>query len=153
MAKPGVYFIGAGFLNFSFALLGGTKLVAITAKNHRVLGSLLCVRVASANEEAARNIPEKLAKIISDGRILRSIKSSMPMKQDCFWKKMPIRTTLQSRKNCQWFKAAKDRVTLLLCSNASGDRMLKPAASKSIFKNHRALKGKRLKYTARTLDG
>ncbi|GFU21890.1 tigger transposable element-derived protein 1 [Trichonephila clavipes] len=40
------------------------------------------------------------------------------------------------------FKAAKDRVTLLLCSNASGDRMLKPLLNRSL--KPRALKGKDL---------
>ncbi|GFW83336.1 tigger transposable element-derived protein 1 [Trichonephila clavipes] len=55
------------------------------------------------------------------------IKSSMLMKQDCFGKKMPTRTYIaKSEKTASGFKAAKDRVTLLLCSNASGDRMLKP---------------------------
>ncbi|GFX79663.1 hypothetical protein TNCV_2745821 [Trichonephila clavipes] len=46
----------------------------------------------------------------------------------------------------------KDRVTLLLCSNASGDRMLKPLLiNKS--RRPRALKGKDLKTAARALDG
>ncbi|GFW96099.1 DDE-1 domain-containing protein [Trichonephila clavipes] len=40
---------------------------------------------------------------------------------------MPTRTYIaKSEKTASGFKAAKDRVTLLLCSNASGDRMLKP---------------------------
>ncbi|GFT62022.1 hypothetical protein TNCV_3811941 [Trichonephila clavipes] len=81
------------------------------------------------------------------------IKSSMLMKQDCFGKKCQPVLTLQSpKKTASGFKAAKDRVTLLLCSNASGDRMLKPLLVNRSLKP-RALKGKRLKYTARTLDG
>ncbi|UYV69268.1 hypothetical protein LAZ67_6003047 [Cordylochernes scorpioides] len=81
------------------------------------------------------------------------IKSSMLMKQDCFGKKMPTRTYIaKSEKNASGFKAAKDRVTLLLCSNASGDRMLKTATCKSIFKTT-CIERKILKYTARTLDG
>ncbi|UYV74410.1 TIGD1 [Cordylochernes scorpioides] len=65
------------------------------------------------------------------------IKSSMLMKQDCFGKKC------QPEKNASGFKAAKDRVTLLLCSNASGDRMLKLLLVNRSLKP-RALKGKDL---------
>ena len=44
-----------------------------------------------------------------------------------FWKKMPSRTYVaKSQKTAGGFKVAKDRVTLLFCSNASGERMLKP---------------------------
>ncbi|UYV75749.1 hypothetical protein LAZ67_13001208 [Cordylochernes scorpioides] len=72
------------------------------------------------------------------------IKSSMLMKQDCFGKKCQPVLTLQSpKKNASGFKAAKDRVTLLLCSNASGDRMLKPLLVNRSLKP-RALKGKDL---------
>ncbi|UYV82210.1 hypothetical protein LAZ67_21001340 [Cordylochernes scorpioides] len=100
--------------------------------------------VASADEEAARKYPEKLAKIIKDGGYCAHIKSSMLMKQDCFRKKCQPVLTLQSpKKNASGFKAAKDRVTLLLCSNASGDRMLKPLLVNRSLKP-RALKGKDL---------
>ncbi|GFT74600.1 tigger transposable element-derived protein 1 [Trichonephila clavipes] len=72
------------------------------------------------------------------------IKSSMLMKQDCFGKKCQPVLTLQSpKKTASGFKAAKDRVTLLLCSNASGDRMLKPLLVNRSLKP-RALKGKDL---------
>ncbi|GFW60284.1 tigger transposable element-derived protein 1 [Trichonephila clavipes] len=82
--------------------------------------------VASADEEAARKYPEKLAKIIKDGeycahQVFNADETGL------FWKKMPTRTYIaKSEKTASGFKAAKDRVTLLLCSNASGDRMLKP---------------------------
>ncbi|UYV61867.1 hypothetical protein LAZ67_1006888 [Cordylochernes scorpioides] len=57
---------------------------------------------------------------------------------------MPTRTYIaKSEKNASGFKAAKDRVTLLLCSNASGDRMLKPLLVNRSLKP-RALKGKDL---------
>ncbi|GFU94909.1 tigger transposable element-derived protein 1 [Trichonephila clavipes] len=81
------------------------------------------------NEEAARKYPEKLAKIIKDGeycahQVFNADETGL------FWKKMPTRTYIaKSEKTASGFKAAKDRVTLLLCSNASGDRMLKTAAS------------------------
>ncbi|UYV62285.1 K02A2.6-like, partial [Cordylochernes scorpioides] len=99
--------------------------------------------VASADEEAARKNPEKLAKIIKDGgycahQIFNAEETGL------FWKKMPTRTYIaKSEKNASGFKAAKDRVTLLLCSNASGDRMLKPLLVNRSLKP-RALKGKDL---------
>ncbi|GFW55895.1 tigger transposable element-derived protein 1 [Trichonephila clavipes] len=57
---------------------------------------------------------------------------------------MPTRTYIAKvEKTASGFKAAKDRVTLLLCSNASGDRMLKPLLVNRSLKP-RALKGKDL---------
>ncbi|UYV85013.1 hypothetical protein LAZ67_X004252 [Cordylochernes scorpioides] len=99
--------------------------------------------VASADEEAARKYPEKLAKIIKDGgycahQIFNADETGL------FWKKMPTRTYIaKSEKNASGFKAAKDRVTLLLCSNASGNRMLKPLLVNRSLKP-RPLKGKDL---------
>ncbi|UYV84931.1 hypothetical protein LAZ67_X004047 [Cordylochernes scorpioides] len=99
--------------------------------------------VASADEEAARKYPEKLAKIIKDGgycahQIFNADETGL------FWKKMPTCTYIAKfEKNASGFKAAKDRVTLLLCSNASGDRMLKPLLVNRSLKP-RALKGKDL---------
>lgn len=57
-----------------------------------------------------------------------------------FWKKMPKRTFLsKEEKIAPGFKAAKDRLTLLFCSNAAGDCMIKPLlVYKSL--NPRALK-------------
>ncbi|GFU87453.1 tigger transposable element-derived protein 1 [Trichonephila clavipes] len=102
--------------------------------------------VASADEEAARKYPEKLAKIIKDGeycahQVFNADETGL------FWKKMPTRTYIaKSEKTASGFKAAKDRVTLLLCSNASGDRMLKPLLVNRSLKP-RALKGKDLNTT------
>ncbi|GFV54487.1 DDE-1 domain-containing protein [Trichonephila clavipes] len=49
------------------------------------------------------------------------------MKQDFIGKKLSNRTYIaKDEKTASGHKASKDRVTLLLCSNASGDRMLKP---------------------------
>lgn len=39
---------------------------------------------------------------------------------------MPSRTFLSIDQAAPGFKAAKDRITLLFCSNASGDKMMKP---------------------------
>ncbi|GFW20274.1 tigger transposable element-derived protein 1 [Trichonephila clavipes] len=67
------------------------------------------------------------------------------MKQDFIGKKIPNRTYIaKNEKTASGHKASKDRVILLLCSNASGDRMLKPLLiNKSL--RPRALKGKDLK--------
>ncbi|UYV61603.1 hypothetical protein LAZ67_1005513 [Cordylochernes scorpioides] len=112
-------------------------------KSHSFHNLKIKGEVASADEEAARKYPEKLAKIIKDGgycahQIFNADETGL------FWKKMPTRTYIaKSEKNASGFKAAKDRVTLLLCSNASGDRMLKPLLVNRSLKP-RALKGKDL---------
>ncbi|XP_067136827.1 tigger transposable element-derived protein 1-like [Centruroides vittatus] len=96
---------------------------------------------ASADETAAKNYSKVLAKIIEDGgycpdQVFNADETGL------FWKKMPSRTFIaKSKKTASGFKAAKDRVTFLLCSNASGARMLKPLMiNKSL--HPRALKGK-----------
>ncbi|GFU84643.1 tigger transposable element-derived protein 1 [Trichonephila clavipes] len=62
-----------------------------------------------------------------------------------YWKKLPNRTYItKDEKTASGHKASKDRVTLLLRSNASGDRMLKPLLINK-FLRPRALKGKDLK--------
>uniref|UniRef100_A0A1A9VDM3 DDE-1 domain-containing protein n=1 Tax=Glossina austeni TaxID=7395 RepID=A0A1A9VDM3_GLOAU len=81
---------------------------------------------ASADELAAKEFPEKLGKIIEDGgyttdQVWRLDESGL------FWKKIPSRIYVsKSQKTAGGFKVAKDRVKLLFCSNASGERMLKP---------------------------
>ncbi|GFY25486.1 tigger transposable element-derived protein 1 [Trichonephila clavipes] len=81
---------------------------------------------ATADEGAAKIFPEELAKIIEDGdysadQVLNADETGL------YWKKMPNRTYIaKNEKTASGHKASKDRVTLLLCSNASGDRMLKP---------------------------
>ncbi|GFQ95266.1 tigger transposable element-derived protein 1 [Trichonephila clavata] len=57
---------------------------------------------------------------------------------------MPSRTFIaKSEKTASGFKAAKDRVTFLFCSNASGARMLKPLMLNRSL-HPRALKGKNI---------
>ncbi|GFV63522.1 tigger transposable element-derived protein 1 [Trichonephila clavipes] len=98
----------------------------------------------TADEGAAKIFPEELAKIIEDGdysadQVFNADETGL------YWKKMPNRTYIaKEEKTASGHKASKDRVTLLLCSNASGDRMLKPLLiNKSL--RPRALKGKDLK--------
>ncbi|GFU67295.1 tigger transposable element-derived protein 1 [Trichonephila clavipes] len=81
---------------------------------------------ATADEGAAKIFPEELAKIIEDGdysadQVFNADETGL------YWKKLPNRTYIaKDEKTASGHKASKDRVTLLLCSNASGDRMLKP---------------------------
>ncbi|GFV30451.1 tigger transposable element-derived protein 1 [Trichonephila clavipes] len=81
---------------------------------------------ATADEGAAKIFPEELAKIIED----RDYSADEVFNADetgLYWKKLPNRTSIaKDEKTASGHKASKDRVTLLLCINASGDRMLKP---------------------------
>ncbi|GFX11792.1 tigger transposable element-derived protein 1 [Trichonephila clavipes] len=99
---------------------------------------------ATADEGAPKMFPEELAKIIEDGdysadQVFNADETRL------YWKKLPNRTYIaKDEKTASGHKASKDRVTLLLCSNASGDQMLKPLLiNKSL--RLRVLKGKDLK--------
>lgn len=100
---------------------------------------------ASADQEAGKTFPETLAKIIEDGgyspdQVFNADETGL------FWKKMPNRTYIaKTEKKACGFKASKDRITLLFCSNASGDRMLKPLLVNRFYRP-RALKGKNLNH-------
>ncbi|GFW93003.1 tigger transposable element-derived protein 1 [Trichonephila clavipes] len=80
---------------------------------------------ARTDEGAAKVFPEELAKIIEDGdysadQVFNADETGL------YWKKLPNRTYIaKDEKTASGHKASNDRVTLLLCSNASGDRMLK----------------------------
>ncbi|GFY28101.1 tigger transposable element-derived protein 1 [Trichonephila clavipes] len=81
---------------------------------------------ATADEGAAKIFPEKLAKIIEDG----DYSADQVFNADetgHYWKRLPNRTYIAKDETTEsGHKESKYRVTLLLCSNASGDRMLKP---------------------------
>ncbi|GFT84622.1 tigger transposable element-derived protein 1 [Trichonephila clavipes] len=107
-------------------------------------GSTITGESATADEGAAKIFPEELAKIIVDGdysadQVFNADETGL------YWKKLPNSTYIaKNEKTASRHKASKDRVTLLLCSNASGDRMLKPLLiNKSL--RPRVLKGKDLK--------
>ncbi|GFS93684.1 tigger transposable element-derived protein 1 [Trichonephila clavipes] len=99
---------------------------------------------ATADEGGAKIFPEELAKIIEDG-VYSADQVFNADETGLYWKKLPNRTYIaKDEKTASGHKASKDRVTLLLCNNASGDRMLKPLLiNKSL--RPRALKGKDLK--------
>ncbi|XP_055634227.1 tigger transposable element-derived protein 1-like [Toxorhynchites rutilus septentrionalis] len=81
---------------------------------------------ASADLKAAKSYPAEFKQLIEDGKyhpdqVFNADETGV------FWKKMPSRTYVaKAEKSASGFKVAKDRITLLFCSNASGDRMLKP---------------------------
>lgn len=81
---------------------------------------------ASADMAAASEYPAKLATIIKEGgysadQVYNADETGL------YWKKMPSRTYIaKAEKVASGFKAAKERITLLFCSNASGDHLLKP---------------------------
>ncbi|GFX72965.1 tigger transposable element-derived protein 1 [Trichonephila clavipes] len=99
---------------------------------------------ATADEGAPKIFPVELAKIIEDGdysvdQVFNADETGL------YWKKMPNLTYIaKDEKSSSGHKASKDRVTLLLCSNASGDRMLKPLLINKSLRS-RALKDKDLK--------
>lgn len=100
--------------------------------------------IASADENTAKSFPEKLSEIIKHNGC--KIKYSMLMRREYSGKNafQDIHSKIR-KKTAAGFKAAKDRVTFLLCSNASGDKILKPLFINTSLKP-RALKGKNIKH-------
>lgn len=95
---------------------------------------------ASADHESAQRFPAELKKIIDENGYLPQQVFNAD-ETGLFWKKMPTRTFLsKNEKTAPGFKAAKDRITILFCANASGHMMKPMFVNKSM--NPRALKGK-----------
>lgn len=95
---------------------------------------------ASADTEAAEKYPAEFAKIVEEGgytaeQVFNADETGL------YWKKMPSRTYVAKElKSVPGHKVAKERVSLLLCSNASGNCLMKPLfINRSL--NPRALKG------------
>lgn len=94
---------------------------------------------ASADNVAAENFKPILADIISkEGyrpeQVFNADESAL------FWKKMPDRTfTSQIDRTVPGYKASKDRITIMMCSNAKGTCIFKPLLINK-FLNPRALK-------------
>lgn len=95
---------------------------------------------ASADHTAAAEFPPKLQNVLEEEgycpeQVFNADETGL------FWKRMPSRTFLsKSEKKAPGFKAAKDRLTLLFCVNASGFMIKSLLVYKS--QNPRALKGK-----------
>ncbi|XP_045117649.1 tigger transposable element-derived protein 1-like [Portunus trituberculatus] len=93
----------------------------------------------SADVKAAEEFPGKLAEIICQGGYTPQQIFNVD-ETGLYWKKMPDQTYIsKEEKTMPGFKAAKDRLTLLLGGNASGDLKLKPLLVYT-SENPRALK-------------
>ena len=101
---------------------------------------MLTGEAASADAESAATYPAKLAKLIEEG----GYKPQQVFNVDetgLFWKRLPSRTYISKEEaSAPGHKAAKNRITLLLGGNASGDYKLKPLLVNQ-FENPRPLKG------------
>lgn len=101
----------------------------------------LAGEAASADHEAAKRYPAELAAHIATKGYLPDQVFNAD-ETGLFWKKMPSRTFIsRDQRTAPGFKAAKDRLTLLFCANASGDFKCKPMLVYRAL-NPRALKGK-----------
>ncbi|XP_071055115.1 tigger transposable element-derived protein 1-like [Onthophagus taurus] len=101
----------------------------------------LCGESASADHQQAAKFPDEIRKLIEEKgycpeQIFNADETGL------YWKQMPTRTYIsKNEKTAAGFKSAKDRVTLLLCANSSGDFITKPML---VYRaaNPRALKNK-----------
>lgn len=81
---------------------------------------------ASADHQAALEFPEILKTVIEHGNYPLELIFNVD-ETGLFWKRMPSRTFISREEKCApGFKAAKDRLTLLLGCNATGSFKLKP---------------------------
>lgn len=81
---------------------------------------------ASADTESAAAFPAVLKSIVEEGGYVADQVYNAD-ETGLYWKRMPSRTYISQAEKCaSGFKAAKDRVSLLFCSNASGDCLMKP---------------------------
>lgn len=81
---------------------------------------------ASADIQAAAEFPDKFQEFVRREKIPACLIFNVD-ETGLYWKKMPSRTFIsKEERQASGFKAAKDRLTLLLGGNATGDFKLKP---------------------------
>ena len=76
---------------------------------------------ASTDQEVAETFPAQLSQLIEKkGCLPQQVFNAS--ENGLVWKKMPMQTFISECKGATLgFKAAKDRISLLLCTNANGD--------------------------------
>ena len=95
--------------------------------------------VKSTDADAAALYPDELSAIIEEGRCKPQQVFNMD-EMGLQWKKLPERTYIMREKCAPGFKTYKDRFTLLLWVNLTGDYKLKPVLV-YCAENPRVLKG------------
>ncbi|XP_051783790.1 tigger transposable element-derived protein 1-like [Erpetoichthys calabaricus] len=95
-------------------------------KRSGIHGVLQHREAASSNAEAAKNFVKMFTKFVKDqGYIPQQVFNCD--ETGLFWNRMPKRTYItQEEKAMPGHKPMKDRLTVLLCANASGDVKIKP---------------------------
>lgn len=93
---------------------------------------------ASADKEAAERYPPELKQIIENGGYTADQVTNAD-ETGLNWKRMPSRTyTLEG--SAAGYKEAKERITLMFCCNASGDKLFKPLVINNALRP-RSMKG------------
>uniref|UniRef100_A0A8C4Q776 HTH CENPB-type domain-containing protein n=1 Tax=Eptatretus burgeri TaxID=7764 RepID=A0A8C4Q776_EPTBU len=94
-------------------------------KRYALRNVKLVGKLASSNHETSKKFPPKRAKLIEE-KGYKPEQIFIAEETGLFWKKMSKRTFLtKQEKSAPGFQAVKDRLTALLCSNTSGDCMVK----------------------------
>ncbi|XP_068237064.1 tigger transposable element-derived protein 1-like [Palaemon carinicauda] len=105
--------------------------------------SAVCVEASSSNTKVANNSVKKFEKIVEDEGYVEQQGFNSDA-TGLFWKKMPSQTSITTeKKKMPGHKPLKDRLTLALSANASGDCKIKPLLV-YYYKNPRAFKAHRV---------
>uniref|UniRef100_UPI00358F173F tigger transposable element-derived protein 1-like n=1 Tax=Myxine glutinosa TaxID=7769 RepID=UPI00358F173F len=102
---------------------------------------------ASSNKDGAADFVNKFSAFVNtEGYVAQQVFNCD--ETGLFWKKMPRRTyIMKEEKSVPGHKPMKDRLTLLLCANASGDCKIKPllvyhSENPRVFKKNNVIKSK-----------
>uniref|UniRef100_UPI00358EFACF tigger transposable element-derived protein 1-like n=1 Tax=Myxine glutinosa TaxID=7769 RepID=UPI00358EFACF len=102
---------------------------------------------ASSNKDGAADFVNKFSAFVNtEGYVAQQVFNCD--ETGLFWKKMPRRTYItKEEKSVPGHKPMKDRLTLLLCANASGDCKIKPllvyhSENPRVFKKNNVIKSK-----------
>ena len=107
----------------------------------------MCAEAASSNKEGAEKFVDEFAAYVDSEDLIPQQVFNYD-ETGLFWKKLPRKTYItQEEKGLLGHKPIKDRLTLLLCTNASGDCRIKPllvyhSENPSVFKRNNVHKAK-----------